>query len=31
MDLQFTYGESGDKPMIGDWNNDAVDTIGITR
>lgn len=30
-DLQFTYGISGDIPVVGDWDGDGVDTVGIFR
>jgi len=30
-DLAFTYGQSGDVPVIGDWKGDGVDTIGVYR
>jgi hypothetical protein len=29
--LSFTYGNPGDRPIAGDWNNDGVDTIGVYR
>jgi hypothetical protein len=28
---EFTFGRPGDQPLIGDWNGDGVDTIGIYR
>jgi hypothetical protein len=27
----FTYGNSGDVPLAGDWNGDGTDTVGIFR
>lgn len=30
-DLQFPYGQAGDVPIVGDWNADGVDTVGIFR
>jgi hypothetical protein len=27
----LTYGSPGDKPVVGDWNGDGVDTIGVYR
>ncbi|MCZ7402396.1 MAG: right-handed parallel beta-helix repeat-containing protein [Candidatus Methanoperedens sp.] len=30
-DLAFAYGESGDIPVVGDWNGDGIDTIGVYR
>lgn len=27
----LTYGLSGDHPVVGDWNNNGIDTIGIYR
>ena len=27
----FAYGLSGDQPLIGDWNNDGIDTVGVYR
>jgi hypothetical protein len=30
-DLTFTFGQSGDKPVVGDWNGDGTDTIGVFR
>jgi hypothetical protein len=29
--LTFTYGNLGDRPIAGDWNNDGTDTIGVYR
>jgi hypothetical protein len=30
-DVQINYGLPGDKPVVGDWDNDGTDTIGIYR
>ena len=30
-DLVLTYGSPGDKPIVGDWDGDGIDTIGIYR
>jgi hypothetical protein len=30
-DYALNYGLPGDKPVIGDWNNNGIDTIGIYR
>jgi len=30
-DLYLTYGLPGDYPIVGDWNGDGIDTIGIYR
>jgi hypothetical protein len=30
-DTVFTYGDPGDLPIVGDWNGDGVDTIGVVR
>ncbi|HEX5609198.1 MAG TPA: trypsin-like serine protease [Solirubrobacterales bacterium] len=30
-DVAFEYGLSGDKAVVGDWNNDGTDTIGVYR
>jgi hypothetical protein len=27
----FRYGEAGDKPLIGDWDRDGVDDIGVRQ
>ena len=27
----FTFGQSGDKPVVGDWNGDGVTDIGVFR
>jgi len=29
--IALRNGERGDKPVIGDWNNDGIDTIGVYR
>ncbi len=26
-----TYGDGGSTPVVGDWNNDGIDTIGLYR
>lgn len=30
-DIQFAYGTANDLPVVGDWNGDGVDTLGIFR
>jgi hypothetical protein len=30
-DYFFTYGNSGDRPLAGDWNGDGVDSAGVFR
>jgi len=30
-DIVLTYGLPGDKPVVGDWNGDGRDTIGVYR
>jgi len=30
-DVQINYGLPGDAPVVGDWNGDGVDTIGVYR
>ena len=30
-DLSFGYGNTGDKPVVGDWNGDRTDTPGVVR
>lgn len=30
-DIDITFGIPGDKPIVGDWNNDGVNTIGVYR
>ncbi|MBS1967750.1 MAG: hypothetical protein JST60_18430, partial [Chloroflexi bacterium SZAS-1] len=27
----YTYGLPGDKPIVGDWNGDGIDTPGVVR
>ena len=27
----FTYGQAGDLPLVGDWNGDGIDSIGVRR
>jgi hypothetical protein len=27
----FAYGAAGDVPVVGDWNGDGIDTIGVFR
>jgi len=28
---EFTYGDVGDTPLLGDWNYDGIETVGIWR
>ncbi len=30
-DNAFSYGATGDVPLVGDWNGDGVDTVGVYR
>lgn len=30
-EIEFPYANPGDRPVIGDWNGDGTDTIGIYR
>jgi hypothetical protein len=30
-DVALNYGNPGDKPLTGDWDNDGIDTIGVYR
>jgi hypothetical protein len=30
-DVVFGFGDSGDLPLVGDWNGDGRDTIGVAR
>jgi hypothetical protein len=30
-DLVFSFGITGDLPVVGDWNGDTIDTIGVFR
>ena len=30
-DIAFPYGAPGDLPIVGDWNGDGVDTVGVVR
>ena len=30
-DFSFLFGDGGDKPVVGDWDGDAVDEIGLHR
>jgi len=30
-DIALNYGLPGDRPVMGDWDNDGIDTIGIYR
>jgi hypothetical protein len=29
--VALNYGNPGDLPITGDWNNDGIDTIGVYR
>jgi protocatechuate 3,4-dioxygenase beta subunit len=31
VDHVFLYGTPGDHPLVGDWNGDGIDTIGVFR
>lgn len=31
LGVAFTYGRAGDLPIVGDWNGDGVDTLGVVR
>jgi protocatechuate 3,4-dioxygenase beta subunit len=31
IDHVFLYGTPGDHPLVGDWNGDGIDTIGVFR
>ncbi len=30
-DISFTFGQSGDQPLAGDWNGDGKDDVGVFR
>ena len=30
-DLAFPYGQSGDVPVVGDWDRNGLDTVGVFR
>ncbi len=30
-DHAFRYGQSGDRPVVGDWDGDGIDTVGVQR
>jgi hypothetical protein len=30
-DLEFIYGDPGDKLVAGDWDGDGTDTVGVYR
>jgi hypothetical protein len=30
-DISFTFGQSGDQPIAGDWNGDGKDDVGVFR
>jgi Tol biopolymer transport system component len=30
-DYSFLFGDAGDKPVVGDWDGDAIDEIGLHR
>src|SRR5215213_5511871 len=30
-DISFTFGLPGDLPIVGDWNGDGIDTVGVFR
>lgn len=31
VDITLTFGQAGDTPLAGDWNNDSIDTVGLFR
>lgn len=31
VNLDFWFGSTGDGPLVGDWNNDGVATVGVAR
>jgi FtsP/CotA-like multicopper oxidase with cupredoxin domain len=31
VDRQYNFGLSGDKPVVGDWDNDGISEIGVAR
>ena len=30
-DIVFTYGRASDEPLVGDWNGNGQDTMGLRR
>ena len=30
-DIVFGYGDFGDRPIVGDWDGDGIDTVGVVR
>ena len=30
-DREFSFGNPGDKPIVGDWNGDGFDEVGVVR
>ena len=30
-DFSFMFGDVGDVPLVGDWDNDGIDTVGLHR
>ncbi len=30
-DYSFLFGDAGDKPVVGDWDNDGIDEVGLHR
>jgi hypothetical protein len=30
-DFSFMFGDVGDVPLVGDWDNDGIDTVGVRR
>jgi hypothetical protein len=30
-DIEIVYGAPGDQPLVGDWNGDGIQTIGVYR
>jgi hypothetical protein len=30
-EFSFVFGDPGDKPVVGDWDGDGIDEIGLHR